>query len=384
VDPIQRRAIRNGVVAAVVAAATLFAFDTLRPEGGSPAEEPSVTPSPSPACQASWGVLPSIDPDPGGNQLLAVAAASDGEMWAVGGFGPRNAPTSTLAERWDGQLWVVTATPNNGTVNVLNAVAAAGPEDVWAVGRSSNGIEDLPLIEHWDGLGWTLSPALSVPGGAVLYGVATAGRTVWAVGASGSALLGTEQSLILRWDGNAWISETLPALPGTTVLRAVTAPSPNDAWAVGAQGDRPLAFRFTGTRWRRVPVPGRGQLVAVAPAPDDGAWAVGSSILRWDGTAWTDAGPARRQGTIDGIAAVTADEAWAAGSSPTATKGVTRALVQRFDGTGWAVVNGPGIPGSEVLTSSAAAPDGTVWAVGYRDTATKRRTLIIKASLTCA
>jgi hypothetical protein len=372
------------LVAAAITAATLFAFEAVRPDASPPEATPSVTASPSPTCEATWDVLPSIDPDEQGNQLLAVAAAPDGQMWAVGGFGPPEAPTFTLVERWDGQLWVVTATPNAGTVNVLNAVTAAGPEDVWAVGRTSNGVEDLPLIERWDGIGWSLSPAPAIDGGAALYGVAAAGRTVWAVGASRSGDLGTEQALILRWDGRKWGAETLPALPGPSVLRAVTAVSPDDAWAIGAQGDRPLALRFTGKRWRRIPVPGRGSLVAIAPAPGDGAWAVGSSPLRLDGTAWTKVGTARRQGTLQGIAAVSADEAWAVGSSPAATSRVNRALVQRFTGTGWSIVNGPGIPGSDVLTAAAAAPDGSVWAVGYRDTANRRATLIGRGSVTCA
>jgi hypothetical protein len=386
VDPIQRRAIRNGVVAAAITAVTLFAFEAVRPEASPPQATPSVTASPSPTCEASWDVLPSIDPDQEGNQLLAVAAAPDGQMWAVGGFGPTETPTSTLVERWDGQLWVVTATPNADSVNVLNAVTVAGPEDVWAVGRSSNGVEDLPLIERWDGIGWTLSPVPAIDGGAALYGVAAAGRTVWAVGASRSGDLGTEQALILRWDGSEWGAETLPAVPGPSVLRAVTAVSRDDAWAIGAQGDRPLALRFTGKRWRRIPVPGRGQLVAVAPGLGDGAWAVGSSLLRWDGTAWTDAGAARRQGTLQGIAAVSADEAWAVGFGPGARNGVNRALVQRYDGTGtgWSIVDGPGVPGSDVLTAAAAAPDGSVWMVGYRDTANRRATFIGRGSVTCA
>jgi hypothetical protein len=384
VDPIQRRAIRNGMVAAAITAATLFAFEAVRPEASSPLATPSATASPTPTCEASWDVLPSIDPDEQGNQLLAVAAAPDGQMWAVGAFGPPEAPTSTLVERWDGQLWVVTASPNAGSVNVLNAVTAAGPEDVWAVGRSSNGVEDLPLIERWDGIGWSLSPTPAMAGGAALYGVAAAGRTVWAVGASGTADLGTEQALILRWDGRKWRAETLPALPGSSVLRAVTAVSPDNAWAIGAQGDRPLALRFTGERWRRIAVPGRGPLVAISPALGDGAWAAGSSILRWNGKAWTDAGTARRQGTLLGIAAVSADEAWAVGSSPASTSGVNRALVQRFDGTGWSIVDGPGVPGSDVLTAAAPAPDGSVWAVGYRDTANRRATLIGRGSVTCA
>jgi hypothetical protein len=385
VDPIQRRAIRNGLVAAAITAVTLFAFEAVRPEASPPqATPPSETASPSPTCEASWDVLPSIDPDQDGNQLLAVAAAPDGQIWAVGGFGPPEAPTSTLVERWDGQLWVVAASPNAGSVNVLHAVAAAGPSDVWAVGRTSNGVEDLPLIERWDGVGWNLSPAPTFEGGAALYGVAAAGRTVWAVGASLNGDFGTEQALILRWNGREWTAETLPSLREPSILRAVTAVSGDDAWAIGSQGDRPLALRFNGTRWRRVHVSGNGQLVAISPGLGDGVWAVGESILRWDGKAWTEAGATRRHGTLQGIAAVSPDEAWAVGSSPAAGNGMNRALVQRYDGTGWSIVDGPGVPGSDVFTAAAAAPDGSVWAVGYRDTANRRATLIGRGSVTCA
>ena len=90
------------MVAAAIAAATLFAFEAIRPEASPPQATPPVTASPSPTCEATWDVLPSIDPDEQGNQLLGVTAAPDGEMWAVGGFGPPEAPTSTLVERWDG------------------------------------------------------------------------------------------------------------------------------------------------------------------------------------------------------------------------------------------------------------------------------------------
>jgi hypothetical protein len=63
---------------------------------------------------------------------------------------------------------------------------------------------------------------------------------------------------------------------------------------------------------------------------------------------------------------------------------MSRALVQRYDGAGWSIVDGPGIPGSDVFTGAAEAPDRSVWAVGYRDTANRRATLIGRGSVTCA
>ncbi|HEX9716793.1 MAG TPA: hypothetical protein VGA93_02510, partial [Actinomycetota bacterium] len=100
---------------------------------------------------------------------------------------------------------------------------------------------------------------------------------------------------------------------------------------------------------------------------------------------------ARRGGELQGVAAVSTEDVWAVGSSPGSEEGATRALVQRFDGKAWAIVPGPGgpgsegsgVPGSEALTAAAALPDGTMWAVGYRDTARRRATLVVRGSVTC-
>jgi hypothetical protein len=385
VEPIQRRAIRNGVVAAVLTAAVLFAFQAA--EGGSErraAPSPTPSPSPSPVCTASWEFLPSPDPDPAGNQLLGVEAVSQRNVWGVGAFGPPDAPTSTLVERWDGRRWTIVPTPNEGTENALNAVAAIGPVNAWAVGWTSSGAEQQPLIEHWDGTAWSLVQPPSVTGGAVLNGVAMVGPAVWAVGASGSADLGTQQALALRWDGTAWATEPLPPLPGQTVLRSVAVLGPHDLLVVGSAGTRPLTLRFTGGQWFRVPTGGQGAMVDVAPGETGTAWAAGSSILRWTGSGWTAAGAVRRAGTLAAIAPVSQTDVWAVGSSPAGISGATRALLQHFDGKAWVAVKGQAAPGSETLTAASASPDGTVWAVGYRDTVLGRATLVVRGSVSCA
>jgi len=51
------------MVAAAITAVTLFALEAVRPEASPPRATPSVTSSPSPMCEGSWDVLPSIDPD---------------------------------------------------------------------------------------------------------------------------------------------------------------------------------------------------------------------------------------------------------------------------------------------------------------------------------
>ncbi|HKZ76029.1 MAG TPA: hypothetical protein VJ259_05140 [Actinomycetota bacterium] len=388
-NPTQRRAIRNGAVAAAATAVVLFGIDAAVPGDEEPRATPTATAAtPSPVCEPAWEVATSVDPDQEGNQLLAVTAVAADDVWAVGGFGPPDAPSSTLVERWNGTIWFVVASPNDGTtVNVLNAVAAAAPDNVWAVGRSSSGAGDRPLVEHWDGERWSVSP-VAVPGGGVLHGVAAVGRNVWAVGSSG--IPGSEQALILRWDGVTWTPEAIPAFPGPSALLAVRAVGPRDVWAIGSRGNRPLVLRFNGTRWRTVPIPARAPLVAIEPVAGGQAWALGSAIYQWDGTTWAPVGAARHGGELHGVAAVSTEDVWAVGSSPGSEEGATRALVQRFDGTRWAIVPGPGVPGSgsgvpgsEALTGAAALPDGTMWAVGYRDTANRRATFAIRGSVTC-
>jgi len=384
VEPTQRRAIRNGLLAEATTAALLLIVDALGPNEGQPETSPTQpTSTPPPGCTARWRPVRSLNPDPAGSELHAVVAVSNKEAWAVGAAGPPDAPTSSLVERWDGHQWILVATPNDGAVNVLNGIAVGRPKDAWAVGRTSRGAQDLPLIEHWDGTAWSLSAAPSVPGGTILYGVAAAGPTAWAVGASGSAELATEQALILTWDGTAWTTDTIPPLPGPTVLLGAMATSPRQVWAVGSQRGRPLVLRFNGTSWRRVEAPGRGGLAAIAPLGRNVAWAVGSSIERWTGSRWIVVGRAGTSEDLSGIASLSPQDVWAVGSSRGGGRRVVRPLVQRFDGTTWKPVAGSFLPHG-VLLGTDSAPDGTVWSVGYQDRAARRRAIIVRGSVTCA
>jgi hypothetical protein len=71
-----------------------------------------------------------------------VTALSPSDVWAVGAWGSFQSVTphapQTLIEHWNGVSWSVTSSPNahpNVDSNVLSAVAAATPNDVWAVGN---------------------------------------------------------------------------------------------------------------------------------------------------------------------------------------------------------------------------------------------------------
>jgi hypothetical protein len=125
--------------------------------------------------------------------------------------------------------WTLIPSPNGeGRRSALNAVAAASPNNVWAVVLTTPADSGAPqtLIEHWDRLSWSIVPSPNRPGRDaqnVLQGVtavasddAWAGRwfanwllgaaalasdDVWAVGYFFESDAVTQRTLVLHRDG---------------------------------------------------------------------------------------------------------------------------------------------------------------------------------------
>src|SRR5919199_1204724 len=100
------------------------------------------------SCTPTW--MPMTTPQvPNSAWLGGVAAVSDSDVWAVGGY--RNWTTqSTLFEHWDGMGWTVLLGPSTQADVDLRGVDAASATDIWAVGLSSAS-PGYPAIVHWDG-----------------------------------------------------------------------------------------------------------------------------------------------------------------------------------------------------------------------------------------
>jgi len=85
------------------------------------------------------------------NTLSAVAAISIHDVWAVGMkfVEGSKVPRQTLILQWNGVSWRVMASPNSSQPNNLLAIAAVSTNDVWAVGNmSSDTTAAQPLNEH--------------------------------------------------------------------------------------------------------------------------------------------------------------------------------------------------------------------------------------------
>jgi len=235
----------------------------------------AATVSPAFAQNSIFSVIPSPSLNAHGNTLNAVAATSAQDAWAVG-FQNDNQLNGarTLTQHWDGGQWTTVPSPNPGSTprcqgqnsgNVLNAVAALGPANVWAVGFSFDCSSDLkPMILHFNGVKWSVapSPGLLTNDNAALNGIAAiAPNNIYAVGyqpASNGAVL----ALVEHFDGHAWSVVSTPDSGGPgDVLFAVTANSAGDVWAVGTSTDelttsiQTLVEHFDGTQWTIVPQP---------------------------------------------------------------------------------------------------------------------------------
>jgi len=119
-------------------------------------------------------------------------------MWGGGKSNSCGRRRIHLIEHWDGADWDVVPSPNAGNLSSLSSVATISGSDVWAVGCAfcgDAGIGQAPLIEHWNGTRWTISPApssgLGSDGNSVL---AFPSGSVFVGGFAGSLVVGSNRS----------------------------------------------------------------------------------------------------------------------------------------------------------------------------------------------
>jgi hypothetical protein len=225
---------------------------------------------------------PSLGQKHSGSNLDAIDARSSDDVWAVGSHSAGGNGDASLAERWDGKRWKVVPTPNEVTAgsNYLKGVAAIAPDDVWAAGFWFSNAEFVgrPLVEHWDGEAWSLVevPRMGIDDN-VLYAIAASSPAdVWAVGVYQDDH-GAYRPLIEHYDGAAWSIVRGDTPDVNQTMTAVTDPA-GSAWAVGWSSNT-LSERWNGSRWKTVNTknPGDGnQFFGAAAIDPTHVWAVGN------------------------------------------------------------------------------------------------------------
>jgi hypothetical protein len=197
-------------------------------------------------------------------RINGLAGSSATDVWAVGQASTATR-TTPLIDHWNGKSWSRVPAPGvpGYPFGDLLGVAAASPDDAWAVGEAQNNHQQLhTVIEHWNGHSWQLTA--SPPDGslAALTAVtATPDGQAWAVaGGFGAASSG----FVLHWTGHKWVTQSTPTAGADVYLGSVAAISPRDVWAVGVYAltsgglRRPYALHWNGQKWALVKVPNPG------------------------------------------------------------------------------------------------------------------------------
>jgi hypothetical protein len=230
----------------------------------------------------AWSTVPSPHPGSNWNTLYRVTALAADDVWAVGSYFMSSGTTHTLVMHWNGTVWSVVPSPDSGSGgSSLYGVAAAAPNDIWAVGAGGEGtdpgLQSQPLIEHWNGTAWSLIPSPALPTGrGYLKDVAVVNAgDVWAVG---SVWTGSHtEALTEHWNGTAWsLIPSPPPHSGDNFLTGVGATAEGDVWAVGATNPfETLTLHWDGTVWTTIPALGPGELASIKWVPSSGLWTIG-------------------------------------------------------------------------------------------------------------
>jgi hypothetical protein len=194
----------------------------------------------------TWSVVPSPNPGAGRNILYGVTALSDNNVWATGAQMDATGTWHTLTEHFDGTTWSVVPSPDPDTGgNLLFGVHAVSPTSVYAVGeRSGSSFPDQALLEHWNGSTWSVltSPADTTES-LLAYGVTGTDNALTVVGdrASDTApfttlvATGTPTNLALLTTPNATgennLYATTTATDGTTYAAGWSV-DPTTGWSV--------------------------------------------------------------------------------------------------------------------------------------------------------
>jgi len=168
-----------------------------------------------------WQAVPA--PFGQSDPFAGFTATAWNDAWAVGSYGQggnRVAKFShSLAAHWNGRSWRLTHVPmpaGGSNSAALVDVAAARPDDVWALGQSqrlelqgNNGLSGTgpaTFFLHWSGQRWQIAPGATPP----IYDgrpaiVAARDGSAWTVGYCRT------DDYVARWDGRAWVTTPHPA-----------------------------------------------------------------------------------------------------------------------------------------------------------------------------
>jgi hypothetical protein len=299
-----------------------------------------------------------------GSAACVAAAATPAKTEA------RLAPAAQSAS--PSPTWSIAKILNENHYDNLLTLAAVGSRDAWAFGQTSSG---RPIAVHWNGSAWTGSriPGAFAPSGFIS---ATGPGNIWAGGskcASGPRGSSVTASYVARYNGRTWTTRKWTT--AAFCAAALVTTGPKNGWLLGDN----RAMHFTGKQWRKVSLPGLGQVIAATAVSPSDIWTIGGRFnavhlsqskaffTHYDGHAWRTVPLPHiklpKHGYIYpyAVAAASARDVWAAA---TIYPAAARSFLLHYTGRRWRAIPLPAKPAQLVQV----APDGSggVWAVMFR------------------
>ena len=274
------------------------------------------------------------------------------------------ASVAPAADASTGPGWRIVATfgPPGGGSQVMS-VASVSAKDAWlAGGTCANPCGSASFIfRNWNGRSWRRLPAPSgvfspsTPLSSAVVG-ASPGASAW-VFAGISAT--NDYTVALRWTGARWAKYRFP---DWSQINATAVFSRTSAWAFGEEiipKFRPYVARYSGRRWRTVPVPVLPQDASALSTGD--IWAVGPTtrslakplsprayaLMHWTGRAWRTIGFPRLRlpsgATVAGthVVALSSQDVWVGAVLGKGMGAYPGAVLLHWNGKRWARVRVP-------------------------------------------
>jgi len=323
-----------------------------------------------------------------GSGFSALSCASPTACIAAGSYDTAHGRSVLLAERWTGGRWRRQATPRpaGATSSEFLAVSCTSVRACTAVGSSAGKAKKgLTLAERWNGSVWRIqaspSPARSLGSGFTAVSC-TAARACTAAGSFDSR--GGPLTLAGAWNGTSWRIHATPSPVGTAggQFLAVSCASRRACIAVGTYSDslgvgRTLAEQWNGTRWRLLATPDTAgaayaELAGVSCSSASACTAVGTYFKaghdqplaeRWNGTRWqiqATPSPAVRGGYLSAVSCPSASSCTAVGVKA----GSDKMLAEHWDGRAWTVQVTPHPAGAGQLFGVSCEAASSCVAVG--------------------
>jgi hypothetical protein len=344
-----------------------------------------------------WQVVSSPDLTNVDNVLAAVSAASPQDAWAVGTYYPNHkdpAVLQTIGEHWNGTRWTAYPLPNVGlNENSLLGVSELTDGTAWAAGYFiAEGYHQKALVEHFDGHNWHV---IHVPDpgakGNILYGVtAISGDDVWAVGGERDAQE-VWHPLVEHWNGTGWSVMAFPTSPdmGSELLYAVSAVSSSDVYATGQDGtgfpQGMVIGHFDGGSWSLLPgtsdssesldplgmdaTPSGPTIVGERESDTAPNTTMVASGPRSDVNLLTTPSKGGGENDLFGVTTAADGSQWADGWYIDPSTGNHEPIIEHGAGGMWSIVSTPDLSadqGDNGFSGITAIPGGGLWAVGIQ------------------